>query len=274
MEDATSNPTLARPLPAGATLAAALAAPGSKQFIGLVLLFSSLLILPLIELTRYSLAHSLYSHLVLIPLTSLYLALFVAPSPQTLNTAPAPAKNWRLALAPLALAACFLYLAWANRGAWQDELRENYLAAVAAGYVALLWAAAALSFSKASLQASAFPLLFLICMIPFPVPVRDAIEYFFQHASAETAYRMLDASGMAIWREGTTFRIPGIVLEVAPECSGIRSSLVLFIVSIVAGYMFLRSPWRRAAIVLFVSPLAIVRNAFRWRSSACRSARI
>jgi len=57
--------------------------------------------------------------------------------------------------------------------------------------------------------------------------------------------------------------LPGIVIQVAQECSGIRSSWVLFITSVVASHLFLKSTWRRVALVAFVIPLGIVRNAFR-----------
>jgi len=59
------------------------------------------------------------------------------------------------------------------------------------------------------------------------------------------------------------FQLPGIVIEVAQECSGIRSSWVLFITSVLASYLFLKSPWRRVALIAFVIPLAILRNGFR-----------
>ena len=64
-------------------------------------------------------------------------------------------------------------------------------------------------------------------------------------------------------RDGTVFQLPGIVIEVAQECSGIRSSWVLFITSVLASYLFLKSPWRRAVLVAFVIPLGILRNGFR-----------
>jgi exosortase/archaeosortase family protein len=38
---------------------------------------------------------------------------------------------------------------------------------------------------------------------------------------------------------------------------------VLFITSLVASHLFLKSPWRRIILVAFVIPLGIVRNAFR-----------
>ena len=50
---------------------------------------------------------------------------------------------------------------------------------------------------------------------------------------------------------------------VAEECSGIHSSLVLFITSLLAGRLLLRTPWRRAVLTLAIIPLAIARNGFR-----------
>jgi exosortase/archaeosortase family protein len=54
-----------------------------------------------------------------------------------------------------------------------------------------------------------------------------------------------------------------MVLEVAPECSGIRSTLVLFITSLIASYLFLSSSWHRLTLVAMVIPLGIFRNALR-----------
>ena len=59
------------------------------------------------------------------------------------------------------------------------------------------------------------------------------------------------------------FALPGMIIEVAQECSDIRSSLVLFITSLVAAYLFLHSPWRRLVLVAFVIPLGILRNGVR-----------
>jgi len=74
---------------------------------------------------------------------------------------------------------------------------------------------------------------------------------------------MFRIAGTTVYREGLVFHLPSITMEVAPQCSGIRSSLVLFIVSLVGGQMFLNSNWRRLVLVLVVLPLALLRNGFR-----------
>src|SRR5207244_4861510 len=50
---------------------------------------------------------------------------------------------------------------------------------------------------------------------------------------------------------------------IAPECSGIRSSWMLFITSLLAAHLFLKKPWRRSVLVAAVIPLGILRNGFR-----------
>jgi exosortase/archaeosortase family protein len=54
-----------------------------------------------------------------------------------------------------------------------------------------------------------------------------------------------------------------LTIVVAPECSGIRSSLALLISGLVMAYLFLRATWARVALVLVIIPLAIVKNAVR-----------
>jgi exosortase C (VPDSG-CTERM-specific) len=109
----------------------------------------------------------------------------------------------------------------------------------------------------------AFPLGFLIFMVPLPVAWVDVIEGFLQHRSASAAATLFRLYGTRFFRDQTYFQLPGINLEVAPECSGIRSSLALLITSIVAGYLFLESPVKRTVLALAVIPLAIIRNGFR-----------
>jgi len=82
-------------------------------------------------------------------------------------------------------------------------------------------------------------------------------------ASAEAAALFFNISGTPVARDGTVFELPGIVIRVARECSGIHSSWVLFITSLLASHLFLKNRWRRIVLVAFVIPLGILRNGFR-----------
>jgi exosortase len=100
-------------------------------------------------------------------------------------------------------------------------------------------------------------------MVPMPDAMANALETASKYASAEVANLLFHLSGTPFVRAGLLFQLPTITIEVAQACSGIRSSWVLFITSILAANLFLRGPWRRFALVAFVIPLAILRNGFR-----------
>jgi len=52
-------------------------------------------------------------------------------------------------------------------------------------------------------------------------------------------------------------------IEVAKQCSGIRSSLALIITSLIAGEIFLKTRWKRLVLVLFVIPITLFKNGLR-----------
>jgi exosortase len=91
----------------------------------------------------------------------------------------------------------------------------------------------------------------------------NQIDTFFQYTSAATAEWFFPICGTHVARDGLVLQLPNFGLTVAPECSGIHSTMVLFMVAWIAGYMFLNRPWQRLILVLIVIPLAIVRNGFR-----------
>ena len=131
------------------------------------------------------------------------------------------------------------------------------------GYVAFVAAGGFLFLGARWMRAAAFPVAFLIFMVPLPDRAVIWLEDALVLASADVSAWLIRATGTPLLREGTIFTLPTIVLEVARECSGIRSTWVLFIVSLVASHMFLQSPWRRVILVAFVIPLGILRNGFR-----------
>jgi exosortase C (VPDSG-CTERM-specific) len=115
----------------------------------------------------------------------------------------------------------------------------------------------------ATFRRTLFPILFLALMIPLPGPLATRLELAMQSGSADVAYGIFRAVGTPVFLQGLTFQLPGITIEVAPECSGIRSTFALFITSLVAANLLLNSNWRRLVLVAVVVPLAVLRNGFR-----------
>lgn len=110
---------------------------------------------------------------------------------------------------------------------------------------------------------AAFPLLFLLFAVPIPTFLLDKVISFLQAGSAETAYWIFKISGVPFSREGFVFSLPEMSIEVARECSGIRSCLVLFIVSLFAGHVFLKGTMKRFILALSAIPIAIFKNGLR-----------
>jgi exosortase len=100
-------------------------------------------------------------------------------------------------------------------------------------------------------------------MAPLPEAIMETCEFLMQQWSATTAHVLFKLVGTPVFREDLYFQLPGMRVVIARECSGIRSTLALFLTSLIAGYLFLHSPWRRTMLAFAVIPLAVVRNAIR-----------
>lgn len=132
--------------------------------------------------------------------------------------------------------------------------------------LAFVWsvlAVAAWQFGWSTLWKLRFPAFFLLLMVPVPTAAIDRFEVFLQYASAEAAHGLFVVAGIPLLRDGLVFQLPNITLQVAQECSGVRSTLVLLITSLLAGYLFLRRPWKKWFLMLVVLPLGVLRNGFR-----------
>lgn len=213
---------------------------------------------PLVALGVYASRTDLHSHIVLIPLVSVYLLhLRWGVLPGDYRSSPV----WALVPMVAGLAALGLVWGWIPGG--ESLSLNDRLGCYAAAYAALVWAGAFLVLGARWVMAALFPLAFLIFLVPLPDGLTQTLETASQTASAEAAAWMFQGTGLPHLRDGNIFQLPGITIEVAQECSGIRSSWVLFITSLVAAEMFLRSQWRRFILVALVIPLGILRNGFR-----------
>ncbi len=108
-----------------------------------------------------------------------------------------------------------------------------------------------------------FPLFFLLWLIPMPEFVLDHIVSFLQQGTAAFAHLLLVTVGVPTTQDGLTLTVPGLTVEVAQECSSIRSSMILVVISMVVSYLLVRSWWGRTIVILAAIPLAVAKNGLR-----------
>jgi exosortase C (VPDSG-CTERM-specific) len=244
--------------PPSAAVKDTLSTAGRSRLIGLSI-FSAVILLvfwrSLADWVQFAFDKERQSYLLLVPVITAYLIRIKRPELRldfTASVVPATVFT-------LAGIASFYYAK--THGAWPAAV--DRLAAHMLTLLLLLFAGCFFFVGTRIMRQIAFPLAYLIFVIPVPTAIGDFIEIFLQYTSAEVAYWMLSLTNVPMLRSGLNFTLPGIPIRVAQECSGYNSTFSLFLVSLVAAYMFLKSPGRRLTLALAVVPLAILRNGFR-----------
>ncbi|HWL17594.1 MAG TPA: exosortase/archaeosortase family protein [Opitutus sp.] len=221
-----------------------------------VVLLAAGFVSPLLALWRFAAGSQLYSHLPLIPLLSLYLAWM-----RRRTRPPAEPGDARLVL-------LFLTLALAS---WTggEFLRfrggdpTSVLAAGALSFVAFVAAGVSAFSGRARLRHAGAPLAFLVLLAPLPAPWLAAAESFLQSASALGAVGLFRLAGTPVLASGSLLQLPGLWLQVAPECSGIHSTLVLLVTSLFVGCQLYARAWPRVLLAACVIPIGLLRNSVR-----------
>lgn len=215
----------------------------------LTLVFSTHLVLLFVHVAN----SELHSYIIFVPFVSAYL-IYIQRRKLPSDYCSAPG----LATIP------FVAALGALAATWILPLSPNdYLGLFAFSFVCFLAAGGFLFLGQRWMAAAAFPFAFLFFLVPLPDRAVDWLETASTLGSAEAANLFFNMSGTPALRDGTIFALPGITIQIAQECSGIRSSWVLFITSLLAAHLFLKKPWRRSVLVAAVIPLGILRNGFR-----------
>ena len=210
------------------------------------------------KLMRFALYSDTYSYILIIPFIVIYL-LFLDRKKASLEFMP----SLPLAATLLCIAFTALFLTQADVLTDGGLPESDRLGLPAFALVTFALGGVVLTMGIRGLRVFAFPLFFLYFLIPLPSWGENMLTHFLQMTSAEAFYWIFSLTGVPIWRDGTIFQMPGLILEVAEECSGIRSTLVLILTGLLAAHLFLRTPWRQALLVLCTLAIGILRNSVR-----------
>ena len=178
-----------------------------------------------------------------------------------------------------------LYFAWARRDALRTAaVRPGLFGLILIVGSLLVWAAGLLGselfLTRVSLvgviggtvwfvwgqrhaRILAFPILFLVLMIPLPSIIFNQIAFPLQLVASQVGETAIAAAGIPVLREGNVLHLPARTLEVAEACSGIRSLVSLLFMAIVLGYFTDLRTSGRVVLTLAAIPIAILANAAR-----------
>lgn len=210
---------------------------------------------PLSALVRLSLSDADASHLVLIPFISLWL-LFVERG-----------KIFRDVSYDRTLPGAFVLAAICAALAARFAVAPSKADVQLSGYIlslVLFWDAGfAFLFGRSVLRAARFPVLFLFLMIPWPAFLLDRVIYVLQAGSAWMTDVLFNLMGIPFFREGFVFHLSRVTIEVAKECSGIRSSIAVLVVALLVVHFWLQRLWTKVLFIGTALFVMILKNGIR-----------
>lgn len=178
-----------------------------------------------------------------------------------------------------------LYLIWQRRGALRERGGAGSLWGVAVvlfsvglyfvGELATLYLLVHLSLwgvviglvvaavGPGGAKAIAFPLFYLLTMIPLPDFLYQRLSGQLQLISSALGVGCLQFVGVTAFREGNVIDLGPIQLQVVEACSGLRYLFPLAALALICAYLFRDRFWKRALLFLSSFPIAIFLNGFR-----------
>lgn len=109
----------------------------------------------------------------------------------------------------------------------------------------------------------AFPLFYLLAMIPLPDFLYQGLAGKLQLISSALGVGCLQVIGVTAFREGNVIDLGPIQLQVVEACSGLRYLFPLTALALICAYLFRDRFWKRAVLFLSSFPIAIFLNGFR-----------
>jgi exosortase len=210
---------------------------------------------PLRSLMQVALASKTYSHILIVPFVSMVLVWMERE--RIFQTLERTRSSPVVLLCVGALLGAF---GWRNTSL---SAGADWLGLAILGFLCLIWAGFLFFYGASAFKAGLFPLLFLLLMVPLPGLLLDRFITWLQIGSADVAEWIFHLSGTPILRQGMVFELPQVTIEVANECSGIRSTQALLITCLLAGQLFLRTNWRRTVLLVAAVPVLIIKNGAR-----------
>jgi len=200
------------------------------------------------ELVHEWLGNSDNSHAFIVPFIAMY---FVLQRKNALQFARVSTSIWGWWLLALSLLAYIV----SSAGGVAFPARV----AMVTSLFGLVW----FCLGKEFIQKLAFPIAFLLFMVPVPYSLISLVSLPLQLMATDVSAALIGNCSIPVYREGNMLYFIQTQLEVAEACSGIRSIMSLTMISLIFCFLSRDGWWRRAILVIAAIPIAIVANIFR-----------
>lgn len=172
-------------------------------------------------------------------------------------------RRTRLAAIPAVPSASGLIIVFGGLGLLLAGLLGAELFLTRVSLIVVASGAVVFLLSWAALRTLAFPLAFLLLMIPIPAILFNQVAFPLQLFASQVGQAVLTMFSVPVLREGNVMILAHTTLEVAEACSGIRSLISLLTLGTVYGYFVDPRGGVRALTVLATIPIAILVNGAR-----------
>lgn len=189
-----------------------------------------------------------YSHGILVPFVTLY---FIWQKREELQETPKKRAPGSLILLALGIA---MYLV-------SSVLRVYFSSALS--MLVVLVALILYFYGTAVLRKIAFPIFFLIFMVPLPLYMIVNISFKMKLFAATIAAKILNLIGLQAVRDGSVIKLHSTFVIVDDVCSGLRSLISLAALGSIFAYLMKGPMYKRVILFLTTIPIAIITNVCR-----------
>ncbi len=208
------------------------------------------------RLYGFALHDATFSHMLLTPFLGVF---FFWRSREAIQSAARPAAGAGIGLMVAGLGG-YLALRFLRPELSGNNLMSAQMATLWSAWIGAFF----VSFGLRSAASALFPLGIMLFLIPFPDFALDGIVETLRHGSALAVSGLFGLLGVSHIREGATvFHLSSVSIDIAPQCSGIRSSIALALTALMAGQLFLTGFWRKLVLVVVAGALMMLKNGIR-----------
>ena len=176
-----------------------------KDFVWATIVLVACFSVPLTHLAWFAATSELYSHILLVPFVSVYLAWL-----NRRNVRGVSEPDRRFAVVAWCAGSVLLAGYWLAVWSGWPMTNQDGLAWMTSAFVGCFFGVCGLFAGRETLRAMRFPLCFLAFMVPFPTLMHNWLESFLQRGSALTAYGLFQLAGTPLLYHDLNFQLPGL----------------------------------------------------------------